>query len=42
MIRRLIRWLGVLSLLGGMSALLIIIVFAATEWGLPGTVAYQR
>ena len=40
--RRRVRWLGVLGLVGGFTAVPLIIAFAVTEWGPPGTLAYQR
>jgi hypothetical protein len=39
--KKLIRWLGVLSLVGGFTALPLMIAFAITGWGGPGTVAYR-
>jgi hypothetical protein len=35
------RWLGLLSLLGGISAVPLMVAFAATGWGEPGTAVYQ-
>jgi hypothetical protein len=35
------KWLGMLSLLGGVIALPLITAFALTGWGEPGTAAYQ-
>jgi len=35
------RWLGLLSLLGGISAVPLMVAFASTGWGKPGTAAYQ-
>lgn len=39
--RHLIRTLGALALLGGITAVPIIIAFAQTGWGVPGTPTYQ-
>lgn len=36
-----IRWLGLLSLLGGISAVPLMVAFAVSGWGEPGTAAYQ-
>lgn len=35
------KWLGVISLLGGISAIPLMITFNLTDWGEPGTSAYQ-
>jgi hypothetical protein len=39
---RVIRWLGVLSLIGGVTAVPIIVSFVVTGWGEPCTAEYQR
>ena len=36
------RWLAILSLVGGVTAVPLFIGFAITGWGEPGTAAYQR
>jgi len=38
---KLIKQLGVLSLFGGITALPLMIAFAVTGWGAPGTTAYR-
>lgn len=35
------RWLGVVSVLGGITALPLMVAFMATGFGEPGTAAYQ-
>jgi hypothetical protein len=35
------KWLGILSLIGGVTAVLLMIAFASTGWGAPGTTAYR-
>jgi hypothetical protein len=35
------KWLGILSLIGGVSAVALMIAFALTGWGAPGTAAYR-
>ena len=35
------RWMGLLSLLGGISAVSLIVAFASASWGEPGTAAYR-
>ena len=36
------RFLGILSLLGGITAVPLLIAFAMTGWGAPGTAVYER
>jgi hypothetical protein len=35
------KWLGILSLIGGVTAVPLMIAFAITGWGAPGTAAYR-
>jgi hypothetical protein len=38
---KLTRWLGVMSLAGSLSAVPLMLAFALTGWGAPGTAAYR-